>query len=214
MTTDNQQHTSSLSSSDYSNQYNSTQESLKLPEYGRYVQEMIEYALTIEDKAERQLFAERIASVMEGVNPKMKDVPGFQHKIWNHLAYIADYKLDIDYPFEIDRYEGKKKIPEHLSYPKGNIRFRHYGRLLERAISELKEMPDNENRQELTRLIANRMKRNLADWKGDGIEDSKIARDIAYYTEGKVVPDFSAAGEELMQIGENRFRTRKNKGFF
>ena len=213
MTTDNQQD-NNLLPTDKNCQYNSTQEPLKLPEYGRFVQEMVEHALTIEDRAERQRFAESIAMVMEGVNPKMKDVPGFQHKIWNHLAYIADYKLDIDYPFEIDRYEGKKKIPEHLSYPKGNIRFRHYGRLLERAISELKTMPDDEERHELTRLIANRMKRNLADWKGDGIEDSKIARDIAFYTEGKVCPDFSATGEELMQIGENRFRTRKNKGFF
>ena len=75
-------------------------------------------------------------------------------------------------------------------------------------------MTDEEEKKTLTRLVANRMKRNLADWKGDGVQDAKVARDIAYYTEGKVQPDFSQPGEELIQIGENRFRTRKNKGFF
>lgn len=104
--------------------------------------------------------------------------------------------------------------PSKLSYPKGNIRFRHYGRLIERAMNELKDMENGYEQEELVRLLANRMKRNLADWKGDGIEDSKVARDIAYYTNGKVEPDFSQPGQQLMQIGENSFRTRKNKGIF
>ena len=73
-------------------------------------------------------------------------------------------------------------------------------------------MPEGPERDRLTRLIGNRMKRNLADWKGDGIQDSKVAHDIAYYTEGRVEPDFLSPGKELMHIGENRFRTRKNKG--
>ena len=75
-------------------------------------------------------------------------------------------------------------------------------------------MPDGQEKEAFIRLVANRMKRNLADWKGDGVQDSKVARDIAFYTEGKVQPNFSTPGEELMTIGENRFRTRKNKGFF
>ena len=75
-------------------------------------------------------------------------------------------------------------------------------------------MEANSSRENLTRLIANRMKRNLADWKGDGIQDAKVAHDIAMYTNGKVDPDFQREGQELMHIGENRFRTRKNKGLF
>mgnify|MGYP002673252003 FL=1 len=196
------------------NEYNTTREKLKLPEYGRLVQNMVEYALKIEDRNERQAYAEAIVDVMIGLNPKMKDVPDFQHKIWDHLAYIADYKLDIDYPFEITEHKGIGTKPERLSYPKSSIRFRHYGRLIEKAISELKDMPEGEEKEDFIRLVANRMKRNLADWKGDGVQDSKVARDIAYYTEGKVQPNFSNPGDELMTIGENRFRTRKNKGFF
>lgn len=195
-------------------EYNTTREKLKLPEYGRLVQNMVEYALTITDRTERQAYAQAIVDVMAGLNPKMKDVDDYQHKIWDHLAYISDYKLDIDYPFEITEHRGAATKPERLSYPKSEIRFRHYGRLIEKAISELKDMTDEEEKKTLTRLVANRMKRNLADWKGDGVQDAKVARDIAYYTEGKVQPDFSQPGEELIQIGENRFRTRKNKGFF
>lgn len=192
--------------------YNSTRQGIRMPEYGRFVQEMVEYCLTITDRAARQHYAYAIADVMAGLNPEMRDVPGYQHKIWDHLAYIANYKLDIDYPFPINKNDGHKLSPQKLTYPKGHIRFRHYGRLLEKAVNELKETPESPQRDELTRLIANRMKRNLADWKGDGVADSKVARDIAYYTEGRVNPNFSSPGEGLMQIGENRFRTRRNKG--
>lgn len=195
-------------------EYNSTRETLKLPEYGRLVQSMVEYALTITNRKQRQRYAEAIVEVMAGLNPKMKDVPGFMHKIWDHLAYIADYKLDIDYPYPINQRSVGVKAPHKLSYPKGPIRFRHYGRLIEKALAELEVTPPGPKQDELVRLIANRMKRNLADWKGDGVQDSKVARDIAFYTEGKVQPDFSKPGDELMHIGENRFRTRKNKGLF
>lgn len=195
-------------------EYNSTLETLKLPEYGRLVQDMVEYALTLEDRSQRQHYAEAIVEVMAGLNPKMKDVPGFMHKLWDHLAYIADYKLDIDYPYDINERKLGTKAPQKLSYPKGPIRFRHYGRLIEKAIAQLNDIPEGVQRDEMVRLIANRMKRNLADWKGDGVQDAKVARDIAFYTEGNVQPDFSKPGEELMQISENRFRTRKNKGLF
>ena len=196
------------------NEYNTTREKLKLPEYGRLVQNMVEYAIQIPNREERQAYAQTIVNVMLGLNPKMKDVPDFQHKIWDHLACISDYKLDIDYPFEIKKHKAGDKKPERLSYPKNSIRFRHYGRLIEKALCELKDMPEGEEKESFTRLVANRMKRNLADWKGDGVQDTKVARDIAYYTDGQVQPDFSEKGKELMSIGENRFRTRKNKGLF
>ena len=206
----NTQHTNSTEPHDY----NSTQSALKLPEYGRMIQHMVDYALTSENKEERQRYAEAIATIMLGLNPKMKEVPGFKHKVWDHLAYMSDYKLDINYPFEISKKAIRQETPNKLPYPKGEIRFRHYGRLLEQALNQLTEMEANSSRENLTRLIANRMKRNLADWKGDGIQDAKVAHDIAMYANGKVAPDFQREGQELMHIGENRFRTRKNKGLF
>lgn len=193
-------------------EYNSTREPLKLPEYGRLVQEMIARALTIEDRKERQAYAEAIVKVMMGANAKTKDTPDFVHKIWDHLAYISDYRLDIDYPFEINRERVSRKKAGRLSYPQSKVRFRHYGRIIERAIDKAVEMTDPDEKKAMVRLIGNRMKRNLADWKGDGIEDKKVAQDIAYFTEGRIVPNFTAPGEALCDVGENSFRTRRNKG--
>lgn len=200
-------------------QYNSTLERLRMPQYGRAVQRMVEHALTIEDRAERQRYAETIVSVMMGLSEetegqKLRRNPDFVHKTWDHLAYISDYRLDVDYPFEITLKDGIAPKPVPLSYPGGHIRFRHYGRIIERALKRLAETDDEEERALLTRLVANRMKRNLADWKGDGVEDEKVAHDIAYYTEGRVVPDFSAPGQRLIKISDNNFRTRRNKAAF
>lgn len=195
-------------------EYNATREKIKFSEYGRHVQNMVQYALTIEDKAERQAYAEAIVEVMMGINPKMKDVTDYQHKIWDHLAQISDYALDIDYPFEIKKRSEGLVTPHKLSYPKGHIHFRHYGRLIEKAMKKLEAMPDDQNREDLIQVLGNRMKRNLADWKGDGIEDAKVARDIAFYTNDAIQPDFSLKNKQLIQIGENKFRTRKNKGLF
>lgn len=195
-------------------EYNSTRETLKMPAYGRMVQKLVEYAITIEDRTERQRYAEGIVQVMVGLTAKTGYISTFLRKVWNHLAYISDYKLDIDYPYPIDRIESNVKPSSPLSYPKSSIRFRHYGRLIETAMERLKDMPEGPERDAYVRLIANRMKRNLADWKGDGVQDEKVAQDIAYYTDDKVAPDFSHPDNALMFIGENRFRTRKNKGMF
>ncbi len=198
---------------DNTKRYNSTLPQLKMPEYGRMVQEMVDYAVQLPTKDERQAFAQVIAEVMMNLNPKQKEVADYQHKIWDHLAWLSNYQFDIDYPFEVT--QAKERIkPGKLSYPKTGIRLRHYGRLIERAMDDLKEMPEGAERDAYVRLVANRMKRNLADWKGDGVEDTKVARDIAYYTDGRVEPDFNSPQSKLMQIGDNRFRTRKNKGLF
>lgn len=194
-------------------EYNSTRSKLKLPEYGRLVQNMVDYAITIESKRERQAYARAIVQVMIGLHPKMKDEPDFRHKIWDHLALISNYKLDIDYPFKISNHDNDSNHPNKIDYPKAHIHFRHYGQLLEKALEELKEMPEGKERDEFIRIIANRMKRNLADWKGDGIQDEKVARDIEFYTDGKIKPDFSKKSNKLIKISDNRFRTRKNKGY-
>lgn len=193
-------------------EYNSTRPALKLPEYGRLVQSMIEHALTIEDRAERQAYAEAIARVMTRTKDKTKESADLQHKIWDHLAYISDYRLDIDYPYEINRERVSLNKGERLSYPQSTVRFRHYGRIIERAIDEARQMEQGPARDTMIRLIGNRMKRNLADWKGDGIEDAKVAQDIAYLSDDNLHPDFSQPGQALSDVGENNFRTRRHKG--
>lgn len=192
-------------------EYNATRPRLKMPEYGRLIQQMVDEAIKQPTKEERQQYAERIISVMIGLNPKMKNVEDFRHKIWDHLARLSDYHLDIDYPYEIIRHDTERVRPIHLTYPKNFIRYRHYGRLIEKAISVLKEMPAGNERDVYMRLVASRMKRNLAEWKGDGIEDCKVADDIAYYTEGLIKPDFSLQGLALPKANDNKIRSRKNK---
>lgn len=172
-------------------EYNTNQEKLKLPEYGRFVQQMVRHAVAIENRRERQAYAESIISVMGNLYPQMRNVPDFRHKLWDHLAWISDYRLDIDYPFDITPKEEHVR-PPRLSYPDRHIRFRHYGHLVEDLIKQLADMPAGEERNELTRLIALRMKRNLAEWKGDGIEDQKVSDDLSSYTHGAIRPDFSA----------------------
>lgn len=165
--------------------YNTNEEKLRLPEYGRLVQRMVQHAVEIEDRATRQAYAARIVRIMGQLQPKMRNVPDFQHKLWDHLAYISDYRLDIDWPVEVQRREEKTR-PTRLSYPQSRIRYRHYGKLLERAIEKMQELPEGAKRERQLYQIADRMKRNLAAWKGDGATDEKVAHDIAAYTDGKV----------------------------
>lgn len=166
--------------------YNTKEEKLRLPEYGRLVQQMAKHALEIEDRAQRQAYAEGIIRIMSHLAPQKRNVPDFEHKLWDHLAFITDYELDVDYPFEIRKKDPSQR-PAHLCYPQGKIRFRHYGRLLERAINKAADMPEGATRQELVTTIANRMKHNLDAWKGDNVREDKVATDLADYTEGRIV---------------------------
>ena len=179
--------------------YNTSQEKLKLPEYGRLVQQMVEHAVAIENRAERQAYAETIIAVMGNLFPQMRGVPDFKHKLWDHLAYISGYRLDIDYPCEIEKRETGPQ-PAHLSYPGKPIRYRHYGHLLEKLIRKLAEIPEGSERDEL--------------WKGDGIEDAKVSEDLARYTDGAIRPDFSYAPLGMPVVGayENGGNNRSRKG--
>ena len=117
-------------------EYNTQQRTLPLPEYGRSVQNMVDHALTIEDRAERQRCANTIINIMGGMFPHLRDVPDFKHKLWDHLAIMADFKLDIDYPYEIVKKESLEVKPDMLPYPHNGIRYRHYGRILESMIKK------------------------------------------------------------------------------
>lgn len=170
-------------------QYNTNEERLRLPQYGRGVQKMVDEALAIKNRRVRQDFAERIVEVMALLNPDMLSQPDPESVFWNHLAYMANYELDIDYPCPIERKDADAH-PTKLAYPGHRIHYRHYGHLVEQALEHLREMPENAPvRDELIQLVTLRMKRYLADWKGDGIENGKVARDVEQYTEGRVSAD-------------------------
>lgn len=169
--------------------YNTSQEQLLLPKYGRMVQTMIERACTIEDKQQRQAYAENIIHVMDLLNPQMRRTPKYKQILWNHLAYMSNYQLDIDYPCEIEK-TSEELRPHKLSYPGHKIHFRHYGYLLEDALKKLENIaPDAEYRESYICMVAARMKHDLIERKGEEIENDKIGRDIELYTQGKVTAD-------------------------
>ena len=169
--------------------YNTQREKLQMPEYGRGIQQMIEYAVTIEDRAERQRCAESIFSVMMDMQPQLREQPDYKHRIWDHIAYISNYRLDIDSPFEIPRLGNEAQKPEPMKYPMKEIRQRQYGHLIEEALKLLAEMPEGEARDELLAQVANQMKQSLFIWNRDAMDEEKVESDIAHYTGGKVKLD-------------------------
>lgn len=160
-----------------------------MPEYGRGIQNMVEYALTIQDRKERQRCANTIVAIMGNMFPHLRDVPDFKHKLWDHLAVMSDYKLDIDYPYEVKPSSESEVRPRPMDYPMKRIRYRHYGYLLETLLKKMKEMPEGEERDMLSRLVANQMKRSLYNWNKDAMEDEKVAADMEEYTGGVVKLD-------------------------
>ena len=166
--------------------YNTQREQLPMPEYGRAVQYMVEHALTIEDREERQRCANTIIAIMGSMFPTLRDVPDFQGKLWDHLAFMSDYKLDIDYPCEITRLEKTKQKPDHIDYPSGDIRYRHYGRIVPDLIKVAVGMPEGPERSQLVRLLAVQMKKDLLTWNKELVSDERIAADIDYFSHGRI----------------------------
>lgn len=166
--------------------YNTQRPRLVLPEYGRLVQNMVDYAVGLTDRAQRQALAETIVNVMAGFFPAGRSQPDFRHKLWDHLALMSDYRLDVDYPYPITPKQADT-APKRLPYPQSRIKYRHYGLLIEELTRKLKEMPEGEERRQLALLVAGQMKRSLSEWNKDALNDRKIVDDLARYTDGAVV---------------------------
>lgn len=188
--------------------YNILRKPLKQPEYGRLVMQMVEHALQLEDKEQRQACAENIVRIMAGTNPQLKKTPNYKLKLWEHLAYMADYKLDIDYPVEISNKEKDAPIKK-LSYPARKIKLRHYGNLMEQLMERIENMPESTTRDAYIKAAGERMKRNLHEWKNDVPENERVAEDIALYTAGKVAPEEVMTLLQHSKISYNK--TRKGK---
>ncbi len=166
--------------------YNTQERPLLLPEYGRSVQNMVDYAVSIPDRAERQRCANTIVDIMGNMFPHLRDIPDFNHKLWDHLAIMADFKLDIDYPCDIVRKDTLCTRPDNISYPKGAIRYRHYGREVQELVAKAVDYPEGEERQRLVLLIANHMKKCFLAWNKDVVDDQKIFDDLREYSNGAI----------------------------
>ena len=167
-------------------EYNSQQKRLVLPEYGRNVQQMVDHCLTIEDREERTRCAHTIINIMGNLFPHLRDIDDFKHKLWDHLAIMSNFQLDIDYPCEIIRKEKLDSLPEPVHYSNSSIQYRHYGKFTEQMLREAQQMPAGEERDALVNMLANYMKRSYIAWNKDNVEEEKIWIDVRDYTHGTI----------------------------
>lgn len=191
--------------------YNTQREKLILPEYGREVQKMVDYAMTLKSKEERQRCAYSIISIMERMSPQSRENKDYKQKLWDHLALMSNFQLDIDYPVDINEAKKITTKPEPMSYPKGNNPVKHYGSMMFELFDRLKTMEPGRERDELARLTANQMKRDLMLWSHGSCDDEKIAADLARFTDGKIQLDLNDFKFNVGSMKEPVERKRKRK---
>jgi len=166
--------------------YNSCRPRLILPEYGRNMQKMVDHILSIEDRDERNRLAQAIITIMGNMNPHLRDINDFKHKLWDHLALMSEFKLDIDYPYDVPRAEELFEKPRQVPYNTNQIRFRHYGKITERLIEEAIKLPEGDDKETLIKLIANQMKKSYLAWNRDSVTDAIIGADLEVLS-GKMI---------------------------
>ncbi len=166
--------------------YNTERKKLILSEYGREIQKMVEHAISLADKAERQRCANTIVKTMHRISPSIDNSSDADRKYWEQLAIIADFKLDIDYPYDISAAHNISEKPARLEYKHSNIPIRHYGAVVFELIEKLKTMPEGEEKERLVALTANRMKACLTEYGQGSDDEEKVAYDLYDFTEGNV----------------------------
>ena len=171
--------------------YNTHREQLLMPEYGREIQKMVDYAVSLTDKSERQNCAQEIIRMMETKVPELHDNADFEQTLWDHLYLMSHKQLDIDWHFDVTAAEKLQEKPKAIPLPQEGMRLRHYGKLLEQLFEKLKTMPEGEERDALAYYTANQMKRNLMTWGHGSMSDEKVADDLARFTDGVIQLDLS-----------------------
>ena len=171
--------------------YNTHREQLLMPEYGREIQKMVDYAVSLTDKSERQNCAQEIIRMMETKVPELHDNADFEQTLWDHLYLMSHKQLDIDWPFDVTAAEKLQEKPKAIPLPQEGMRLRHYGKLLEQLFEKLKTMPEGEERDALAYYTANQMKRNRMTWGHGSMSDEKVADDLARFTDGVIQLDLS-----------------------
>ncbi len=166
--------------------YNSSRKFLPLPEYGRHIQKMVDYARSIEDVERRTELAKSIIAVMGNMNPHLRDVHDFKHKLWDHLAIMSEYQMNIETPFPLPEPEVLAEKPTKMPYPVGRIRFRHYGKTVEKLIDSACEMEEGEEKFRLISLIASHMKKAYLMWNKDTVADETIFKELEVLSRGRL----------------------------
>lgn len=197
-------------------EYNTQRPHLALPEYGRNVQNMIAFAMQLPTKTERNSAARAIIEVMGQLNPHLRDVEDFKHKLWTHLFIMSDFQLDADSPYEIQSKEVLHEKPEIMEYPKGKITYGHYGKYTESMVHEVTKIENAEDRKYYKDVIANFMKKQFLVYNNNAVENSVIANQLEELSKGVLTlanPDdaLQETKEMLKSIGMSQINSTSNK---
>jgi len=196
-------------------EYNTVRDKLVLPEYGRNVQNMISFAMQIKNREERNRAAQAIIEVMGQLNPHLRDVDDFKHKLWTHLFLMSDFQLDVDSPYEIPKLEKLMERPELLEYPKNRIKYGHYGKYTEKILRTAKETKSPEEKEFLKNTMANFMKKLYLSHNNDAVENNVIAENLKELSNGELVLDnpdeLTNTNAILKSLGISNLHKRMNK---
>ncbi|MFT3994642.1 MAG: DUF4290 domain-containing protein [Dysgonomonas sp.] len=190
-------------------EYNTQLKKLALPEYGRNIQNMVDYCLTIKDRDERKRCANTIINIMGNMFPHLRDVNDFKHILWDHLAIMSDFQLDIDYPYEIVKKEDLYSKPGKVEYSRPDMEYRHYGKTLEKMIKIAVSIENLAEKDQFILLIATHMKKSYIQWNKD-VEDPKIFFDLYELSEGKI--DIRNSDIKLPEMKDLGQRSNNNGG--
>jgi hypothetical protein len=196
-------------------QYNTQKVKLTMPEYGRNIHNMINHCVAIEDPEKRKICAYSVINVMGNMFPHLRDVNNFKHILWDHLAIMSDFKLDIEYPYEIIKREELYSAPGKIEYSRATMKYRHYGKILEKIIDIAAKMEEGDKKVQLVKMIASQMKKSYVQWNKN-VDDEKIYEDLAdlsggklkYSSEDYVIPEVKTAPsrDKLKNIRHQRRR--------
>lgn len=202
-------------------EYNSFREPLIIPEYGRHLQKLIDQVTVIEDREKRNKAAKYVISVMGSLNPHLRDVPDFQHKLWDQLFIMSDFRLDVDSPYPIPSREVLNQKPERLAYPQNFPKYRFYGNNIKYMIDVANKWEEGEMKSALVLVIANHMKKCYLSWNKETVEDEVIFDHLLELSGGKI--NLFKSNEELsnsqnlMKVNKkmsnkSQFNSGKNSG--
>lgn len=195
-----------------SKDYNTSRKKLALPEYGRNVQNMVDLLMKIEDRDTRNKAAKTIIDVMGNLYPYLRDVPDFKHKLWDHLAIMSNFKLDIDYPYTPPTPDILTEKPEKVPYPQKDIKYRYYGKTIELMINKAKEFEDGPEKDVLIYQLAMNMKKSYLTWNKDSVDDSIIFEDLVTLSDNEIkIPDFELASVKVQQPKQQFQKTKSAK---
>ena len=170
--------------------YNTELSKLIIPEYGRHIHQIIKSLSDIKDRKKRNQQAEVVIQIMGNLNPHLRDVNDFKHKLWDHLFIMSDYKLDVDSPYPIPEKKDIDERPAKIDYTQGSVKVRHYGKYVIDMLQKISELNDSDNKNKLIVSIANQMKRSYINWNKSNILDHVIFNEIEEISKGKIkVPE-------------------------